>query len=51
MECVLLVSNGVWYFWYDKKRQSVDLDEYIGWQDGIIVPIFYDTSRPAAVWG
>ena len=31
--------------------QSVDLDEYIGWQDGIIVPIFYDLLRPAAVWG
>ena len=40
MECVLLVvSNGVWYL---TNRQSVDLDEYIGWQDGIIVPIFYD---------
>ena len=25
-----------------QKRQSVDLDEYIGWQDDIIVPIFYD---------
>ena len=25
-----------------QKRQSVDLNEHIGWQDGVIVPVFYD---------
>ena len=33
MECVLLVDGG-WLF--DKKLQSVDLNEYISTQDGII---------------
>ena len=28
---------GIW-----QKRKSVNLNEYIGKQDGIIVPIFYD---------
>ena len=39
MECVLLVVSSK--VWHDKSiNQSVDLDEYIGMQDGIIVPIF-----------
>ena len=43
---------GGWLF--DKKLQSVDLNEYISKQDGIIVIIvliFYILLEPVAVWG